>query len=209
MTERGNMTTVKRSTTALRALVVIGALAASAFMTGCASMYVDTATKEVPVSEMKKPAQVKPTQVVFEFQTKGAPNATATKLLKDGVMAQVNESGLFAPANGTGSAMLSITLDNIPLTKDAATQGFVTGLTFGLAGSAVTDGYLCTVSYLPPGQTTPVVKTARHAIHTTLGSAAAPAGAGKPVDAMTAVKTMTRDIVSNALRDLSLDPTFN
>lgn len=203
------MTTLNRSTTALRALVVMGALAASAFMTGCASMYVDTATKEVPVSEMKKPAQVKPTQVVFEFQTKGAPNAAATNLLKEGVLAQVNESGLFAPASGPGAAMLTISLNNIPLTKDAASQGFVTGLTFGLAGSAVTDGYVCTVSYLPAGQSAPIVKTARHAIHTTLGSGSPPAGAGKPVDPTTAVKTMTRDVISNALRDLSLDPSFN
>lgn len=204
------MTTVKRSTPALRALLAIGALAASALMTGCAmTTYVDTATKEVPVSDMKKPAQVKPTQVVFEFQSKGAPNAAATNLLKDPVMAQVNESGLFAPAAGPGSAMLTISINNVPLTQDATAQGFVTGLTFGLAGSAVTDGYVCTVSYLPPGQSTPVVKTARHAIHSTMGSGAPPAGAGKPVDMLTAVKTMTRDIVSTALRDLSLDPTFN
>ena len=203
------MTTVKRSTAALRALVVIGALAASAFTTGCASLYVDTATKEVPVSEMKKPAQLKPTQVVFEFQTKGAPNAAATKLLKDDVNAQVAGSGLFAPAAATGSAMLTISINNIPLTEDAASKGFVTGLTFGLAGSAVTDGYVCTVSYLPPGQSAPIVKTARHAIHATIGNASPPPGAGKPVDGVTAAKTMARDVISNALRDLSIDPAFN
>jgi len=203
------MTTVNRSTRAVRALVLMAAIAASGFITGCASMYVDTATKEVPVSAMKKPVQVKPTQVVFEFQTKGAPNATATKFLNDAVVAQVNETGLFAPAAASGSAMLTISINNIPLTDDVASKGFVTGLTFGLAGSAVTDGYVCTVSYLAPGATTPVVKTARHAIHTTLGNASPPAGAGKPVDGTTAVKTMTRDIVSNALRDLSNDPTFN
>jgi hypothetical protein len=178
-------------------------------MTGCASLYVDTATKEVPVSQMKKPAQLKPTQVVFEFQTKGAPNAQATSMLKDPVVAHVAESGMFAPAAASGSAMLTVTINNIPLTDDATSKGFVTGLTFGLAGSAVTDGYVCTLSYLPPGQSTPIVKTARHAIHATIGNASPPPGAGKPVDANTAVKTMARDIVSNALRDLSLDPAFN
>jgi hypothetical protein len=204
------MITINRSTKALRLLVLIGTLATSAAMTGCVShgMYVDTHTREVPVSDMKKPAELKPTQLVFEFQTRGAPNARATKALEEGVRAQVAESGLFAPAAGP-SAMLSIVVDNVPITSDAASQGFVTGLTFGLAGSAVTDGYVCTVSYLPLGTSTPVVKTARHAIHATLGNASPPPGAGAKVDAPTAVKTMLRDVVSNALRDLSLDPQFN
>jgi hypothetical protein len=198
-----------RSARVLRMLVVTGTLAVAMLSTGCASVYVDTATKEVPVAAMKKPAQQKPTQVVFEFQTKGAPNAAATNLLKDGVMTHVAETGLFGPAAAGGSAMVNIVINNVPLSDDAASKGFVTGLTFGLAGTAVTDGYICTVSYLPSGKSTPIVKTSRHAIHVTIGNASAPAGAGKPVDGNTAIKTMTRDIVSNALRDLSFDPTFN
>ena len=193
----------------MRILIIAGALAASSFMTGCASMYVDTATKEVPVAEMKKPAQLKPTQVAFEFKTRGAPNAAATKQLSDAVLKQVADSGLFAPAAATGSAMLNVSLDNIKLGDDPTSKAFVTGLTFGLAGTAVTDGYVCTVTYLAPGQTTPVVKKATHAIHATIGNASAPAGAGPKVDMTTAINTMTRDIVSNALRDLALDPAFN
>ena len=195
--------------TAMRAFVIAGALAASSLMTGCASVYVDTATKEVPVANMKKPAQLKPTKVTFEFMTRGAPNAAATKQLTDVVIKQVAESGLFAPAAETGSAMLTVSLDNIQLGDDKTSKAFVTGLTFGLAGTAVTDGYICTVTYLAPGQSTPVVKKATHAIHATIGNASAPVGAGPKVDMTTAVNTMTRDVVSNALRDLSLDPSFN
>jgi hypothetical protein len=165
------MISVHRSTLALRAFFIAGALAATTALTGCASLYVDTATKEVPIADMKKPAQPKPTQVVFEFQTKGAPNATATSQLKTEVLTYVEQTGLFAPA-APGAAMLTISINNIPLTDDAASKGFVTGLTFGLAGSAVTDGYVCTVSYLPAGQSTPVVKTARHAIHATIATPA-------------------------------------
>lgn len=203
------MTPVSRTTRFVRALVVSASLAAATLMTGCASMYVDTATKEVPVASMKKPAQLKPTQVAFEFTTRGAPNAAATKQLSDAVVKQVAESGLFAPAAPTGSAMLTVSLDNIKLGDDPTSKAFVTGLTFGLAGTAVSDGYVCTVTYLAPGKTTPVIKKATHAIHATIGNASAPVGAGPKVDATTAINTMTRDIVSNALRDLSLDPAFN
>lgn len=190
------------------ALLVSGA----ALLSGCASTYVDTATKEVPVANLKKPEQPKPVQLVFEFQTKGAPNSRATGFLKDDVARQVTESGLFstvATEPARGASLLSVTLNNVPLTQDAASQGFVTGLTFGLAGSAVSDGYVCTVSYLPAGQSAPIVKTARHAIHTTLGNANPPAGAVKSENVAAAVHKMTRDVLSNALKELSDDPSFN
>lgn len=191
----------------LSACVVAGA----ALLTGCASVYVDTATKAVPVSEMKKVAQPKPVRLVFEFQTKGAPNARATEFLKESVAEQVKKSGLFAAVDSTssGDAMLNITLDNVPLTDDAAAKGFVTGLTFGLAGSAVTDGYICTVTYLPAGQAKPIVKTARHAIHAVIGNAKAPTGAKKAESVEVAVRTMAQEVLSNALRDLSYDASFN
>ena len=196
----------------IRRIVMSTALAGAALLTGCASVYVDTATKEVPVSQMKKAAEPKPVQLVFEFQTKGVPNPRATTLLKDAVTKEVTDTSLFSkvatdPAPNVG--MLNVTLNNVPLTENAAGKGFVTGLTFGLAGSAVTDGYICTVSYLPAGQATPIVKTARHAIHTTVGNANPPAGVQKSASMLEAVNQMTRDVLSNALKDLSYDPAFN
>ena len=65
-------------------LTVIGLSALA--LSGCASFYVDTATKEIPVEAYKKPALAKPVQVVFEFQTKGVANAAATKFLSPQVM---------------------------------------------------------------------------------------------------------------------------
>ncbi|OFA06466.1 hypothetical protein [Duganella sp. HH101] len=196
----------------LRRLFVIAALSVSAMLTGCASVYVDTATKEIPVSAMKKVAQPKPVQLTFEFQTKGAPNARATEFLKGAVSEQIKASGLFATvetAPATDLSVLSVKLDNIPLTANAASQGFVTGLTFGLAGTAVTDGYVCTLQYLPAGQEKMITVSAKHSIHTTLGNASPPPTAKKSADASEAVKTMTHEVLSNALRDLAADPSFN
>lgn len=194
----------------VRRLVLSAMLAASAMLTGCASQYVDTATKEIPVAEFKKPAQPRPVHLSFQFQSNGAPNGRASDFLRDAVSAQIKESGLFVLDSGSapGGAMLNVVLNNVPITKDAAAQGFVTGLTFGLAGTAVTDGYICQVSYLGAGQATPLTASARHAIHTTLGNASAPAGAEKAANGEAAVRTMTRQILSNALRDLSTNPAF-
>lgn len=180
-------------------------------LSGCASFYVDTATKEIPVEAYKKPASAKPVQVVFEFQTKGVANAAATKLLSPQVMEQIKGSGLFSEVKETpvaDGALLSVVLNNVPLTDDAFSKGFVTGLTFGLAGSQVSDGYICTMKYLPAPQAAPITKTARHAIHTVLGAKEGPANGTKMESVEMAVKTMTRQIVSTALDDLSHDPAF-
>ena len=192
---------------AARALCVVGAVA----LTGCSSMYVDNGTKEVAAASFKKPAQAKPVQLVFEFQTKGAPNARATQLLKDQVVEQVKTSGLFSQVAETpiaGGALLSVTLNNVPLTDDAFRKGFVTGLTFGLAGSQVSDGYVCTAKYLAPSAAEPITKSARHAIHTVIGSGAAPQNAEKAANPEAAVRTMTRQIVSTVLNDVSQDASF-
>jgi hypothetical protein len=189
-------------------MLLIACVAAATALTGCASFYVDTATKEVPVAEYKKPAELKPVQLLFEFQTKGALNTRATEVLKAQIAEQVKSSGLFSEVQDkavNGGATLSITLNNVPLTDNAFGKGFVTGLTFGLAGSQVSDGYVCTAKYISDARPTPIVKVARHAIHTNVGAGSAPPNAIKADSIDAAVRTMTRQIVSTALNDLSQD----
>ena len=190
-------------------LLAVGLLALT--ITGCATFYVDTATKEIPATAFKKPATLKPVQVVFELQTKGVANATATQYLAAQVKEQIKTSGLFSELKETPVAegsLLSVVLNNIPLSDDAFGKGFVTGLTFGLAGSQVTDGYVCTLKYLPTSQSAPITKTARHAIHAVLGAKEDPPNAVKMESVDLAVTTMTRQILSTGLNDLSRDPGF-
>lgn len=180
-------------------------------LSGCANVYVDGNTKEVSVSQFRKPNQPRPVQAFFEFQTKGVANARATDLLKGQVMDQIKSSGLFSEVSEgpvKGGALLSITLNNIPITDDAFSKGFVTGFTFGIAGSQVTDGYVCTARYVNDVSAQAIVKQARHAIHTTVGNSATPTNATKAKDTKEAVTAMSRQVVSNVLNDLSQDPDF-
>lgn len=186
-------------------------LAATALLGGCASAYLDGTTKEIPVAQFKRPATPAPVQVLFDFQTKGVTNAQASALLRERVVAQVKASGLFSEVGMNAvpnGAVLSITLNNVPLSDDAFAKGFVTGLTFGLAGSQVSDGYVCTASYRASGDAAPLVKQARHAIHTTMGAAATPGNATKMPDHKEAAFQMTSQVISNVLNDLSQDPEF-
>lgn len=192
-----------------RAVRVVALLGAAA-LTGCATHYVDGSTKEVNAAQFKKPVQAKPVQLVFEFQTKGVVNARGTDFLKSQVIEQVQGSGLFSQVDDKpvpGGALLSVTLNNVPLTDDAFSKGFAAGLTFGLAGSQVSDGYVCTVKYLGTGQDA-LTKTARHAIHTTVGASKTPDNAVKVDNIEQGVRMMTKQVVSTALNDLSQDAAF-
>jgi hypothetical protein len=195
----------------LRRGASVAAAALTVALTGCATHYVDGATKEVSATQFRKPAAPQPVQLVFEFQTKGVANANATQQLKAQVLQRVKDSGLFSSVDEKpvpSGSLLSLKLNNVVLTDDAFSKGFATGLTFGLAGSQVSDGYICTVSYFGNGQGAPVTKTARHAIHTTLGAAKSPGNAEKAASIQEAVTKMTSQIVSTALNDLSQDPAF-
>jgi len=202
------MTTLNRPATAgwrwLLALVL-------PILPGCANFYVDGNTKEVQPAQFHKPAAPQPTQFFYEFQTKGVANAAATGQTRGTVLAQVKSSGLFSTVSEepvTGGRNLSIVVNNVPMTDDAFNKGFVTGLTFGIAGSHVSDGYVCTARYRANATAPAVTKQARHAIHTTLGSGDPPANAVKTDGVKEAVDLMLHQLVSNVLNEISHDPQF-
>ncbi len=194
-----------------RSVYATVALASTLLLSGCANFYVDTGLKDVPPQDIAKPASPQDVQLIFEFRTKGVANAGATALLKDQVTQLVSESGVFARVSGTpeqSAGFLSVVIDNVPLSDDAFSKGFVTGLTFGLAGNTVTDGYVGTIEYTPAGQKKSIKTTVRHAIHTTVGAQGAPANATPSASLDEAAKTMTRHVVMNGLKTLSHDKSF-
>lgn len=142
-------------------------------LSGCLSTrsYVDTALPRVGKAEVGTVATPGPVQVLAEFRTQGNANARATGFMKPRVVAVVNESGLFASATeaaAANGATLSVVIDNVPLTDNAAAKGFGTGLTFGAVGTMVTDGYTATLTYRRGDENKSV--EVKHAIHTTVGN---------------------------------------
>lgn len=185
---------------------------ALAILSGCASYYVDSNVKEVDSSQFKKPNPLHPVQVLVEFQTKGVANERATTVVKSIVLAQVRASGLFSDvseAPATDGALLSVTINNVPLSDDVFVKGFVTGFTFGLVGSTVGDGYVCSAQYVATTSSEPITVRARHAIYGAFGlTAVPPPNAIKSANVTDAVTLMTKQIVSVVLNDLSRDAAF-
>lgn len=166
-------------------------------------MYVDPGLPAVSKSDFRTSAESKPVHLLYEFRTKGAANATATKETRTIVVDAINESGLFSSvtdtADASAPARLKIVIDNVPLTDNVVGKGVGTGLTFGLAGNMVTDGYVCIVSQTNGNATDEVL--VKHAIHTTIGNHGGPDNL-TPVPPKQAITTVINQMVLTALKEL-------
>lgn len=195
-----------------RALRAALAVFACLVLSGCLSMksYVDPALPVVKAADIDAPASPATANLLYEFRTKGNANARATTLTRGFALSAANESGVFtrviegagAPADG----QLTIVIDNVPVTDNAAAKGFGTGLTLGLAGSIVTDGYVCTARYVRGSD--PVKEVVlRHSLHTTIGNKSGPEGL-TAVTMDQGVETVVKQLVLNALKQLADDGAF-
>jgi hypothetical protein len=190
----------------LQRMLRSGAILALALLTSaCASFYVDPVLPKVEPKDIAKPSWAPaPVQLLVEFKTNGAANATATQQVRPMVVEAVSRTGLFSPVSAEPVAdgrVLTVSINNVANLGDAAAKGFVTGLTFGAAGNLVTDGYVADMSFAQPGQParTAVVK---HAMHTQVGAGQVPPTL-KPVPSMIeGVKQIVDQMVLTGLKEL-------
>jgi hypothetical protein len=192
----------------IRILNALLVLISAVSLSGCLSVksYVDPGLPSAGAESVVPIASPAPIQVLYEFRNKGAANAKATELTNARVLQVVKQSKLFSEVSAVpvaGQRRLTITVDNVPITSegDAKAKGFGTGLTFGLVGSMVTDGYVCEATYSAEGGA-PVKFNFRHAMHTTIGNASGPAGL-TGLSPQEAVYAMLDQLTWSILRDLS------
>jgi hypothetical protein len=179
-------------------------------LSGCLSTrsYIDPALPLTGKADVGSATTPGPVQVLSEFRTNGNANARATALMRPRVLAVLNESGLFSSASESQTASagrLTMVIDNVPLTENAAGKGFGTGLTFGAVGTMVSDGYTATMTYTRGSESKEV--TVKHAIHTTVGNHSGPAGL-TPVSMDEAANKVIDQLTWNGLKQLSEKGAF-
>ena len=173
-------------------------------LSGCLApkMYVDTSVPTVGKGDIVGPAQPAPVQVLYEFHTKGAANSGATSQTRPYVIDAATQSGLFSMVSATpvSGGVLTVTINNVADTDDAMSKGIGTGLTMGLVGTMVKDGYVCAATYTRDGKTTDA--SVHHAIYTTIGNHDGPPGM-TPLDPQAAVQKMIGQATWNLLKQLA------
>jgi hypothetical protein len=188
------------------ALRVVLAVVVGAPLVGClsAKSYVDPALPAVEKHDLTAAKDRAPVQLLFEFQTKGEPNGAVTKAMTPRVLEVAKASELFSEVSAdsvSNGRKLLITINNVADTDSAVGKGIGAGATLGLAGTMVTDRYVCDAQLLAPGKP-PVRFSYRHAIHTTIGNKEGPPNL-VAYRTQEAAHIVIDQLVWSALRDIS------
>lgn len=196
------------NTTAKTMVLVLCVLAVALVMQGCITTksYVDPAFPKVGLSEVKSlEGAAQPLVLDFQFLRNGTAMPKITQAVRPNVETILADTGYFAPiltSKEASEQQLTIKLDNVGDIKEAKNKGFATGLTFGLAGNTVTDGYIFSASFLKTGKN-PFEKTYNHAIVSTVGNAKGPEGQ-TPLKTTEAFDVVLQELLLNLVNDLKI-----
>ena len=96
---------------------------------------------------------------------------------------------------------MHVVVNNIADMGSAAAKGFGTGLTFGLAGSVVTDLYEISIEF-SDGNGGNIRNDYKHALHTTIGNKKAPLDGVAPTSPADGFGTIVEQTVLNFIKDM-------
>jgi hypothetical protein len=184
-------------------LRLIAVLVTSSLVQGCISThsYVDPQFHHASFGDLARSQPPYALSVKSEFQRNGVEQPRVERQLRDDVERTLRASGVVVPYDGKGSAdgEISIVVNNVTDLCSAAAKGFGTGLTLGLVGSHVMDGYEMTARLTQSDSVEE--RKYQHAIISTVGNAAGPPGL-TPVALATAFNQVVDDLVLNFLKDM-------
>lgn len=171
-------------------------------ITGCvrSTSYVDPSYGKVGYENLTRRVTPYQWQITAEFQRNGTHFAKVDESLLGKVELVVRASGMATPSTDASAPKLKVIVNNIADLGEARAKGFGTGLTFGLAGSLVTDFYEMEVA-LTDGDKV-IRKTGyRHALYSTIGNASGPPGL-TPTTPAEGFSKIVEQLMLNALKDI-------
>ena len=181
-------------------------LVATVMISGCSEHYVDpnfslaTYDDIQPVAERHK-AYVEAVFIVFN----GEPNEKLSASVKNHAVRALRSTGALTIAEEEAAEIhIKLRMENVVSAGElagATAKGMVTGFTFGLVGTAVTDGFVMTITYSDP-EHGELVKEYKHAVHTTIGVKDAPFKNVQSKSMDDAFATIIEELMLNFVHDM-------
>ncbi len=173
-------------------------------LSGCVSSrsYVDPQYRKAGYDAIARLDPPIPVALDVKFLRNGALAPEGDPALRANAERTLRATGAFVPAAdaATASRTISIVANNISDSSAAGWKGFGTGLTFGLAGSTIEDGYEFTCTYRD-ATGHGISKVYKDVIYTALGDDRPPAGQ-PTTTANDAFAHVVEDAVLNFVKDL-------
>ena len=176
---------------------------------GCATTksYVDPGFSRASYDDITRRSEPYRIKITVEFQRNGKHLPQADSELMGHVERVVRGTGFAIPATQDTSGELKVVVNNVADMGKAAAKGLGTGLTFGLAGSTVTDYYEMEASLSLNDKV--IKKTGyKHALHTTVGQKKAPQGL-EPMTPSAAFGKIVEQLILNFINDIQKSPELS
>ncbi|MCF2858401.1 hypothetical protein L1286_13010 [Pseudoalteromonas sp. SMS1] len=172
-------------------------------LSGCISpkTYVDPTFAKASYQDVKSVQKKYSTNVIVEFQRNGEAFERANKEVRNHVERTLRATGVIIPSNDNPAFSLKIVVNNLADLGEAAAKGFGTGLTFGAAGSLVTDYYEVSITYID-NSGKELTKKYKHALHTTIGNKKAPFENVDPTSPADAFGSVVEQVILNFITDM-------
>lgn len=120
--------------------------------------------------------------------------------LRDNAERVLRGTGVIVATNEQSVGEVKVVVNNIADMSAAMAKGFGTGLTFGLAGSTVTDAYEMSISITANGKT--VSRTGvKHSLYTIVGRGEVPAGS-EAIPPNVAFERVLEQMILRALHEM-------
>ncbi len=146
-----------------------------ASLSGCISpkTYVDPSFSKATYDDINPVVDKYESEILVEFQRNGKLFERANKEVRGHVERTLRATGVITPSLEDANISVKVTVNNVADMGEAAAKGFGTGLTFGAAGSLVTDYYKITIEFTDSNGKK-LTENYKHALHTTIGNKSAP-----------------------------------
>lgn len=167
-------------------------------LTGCISSktYIDPNFEKATYEDVKSVAKKYDTQIFVEFQRNGETLEAVNKEVLNHVERTLRATSIVTPSQGGADYSIKVIVNNIADIGEAAAKGFGTGLTFGAAGSTVTDYYEVKIEYTDKSGIN-LTKDYKHALHTTIGNEDAPFEGAIPTTPADGFGTVVEQVLLN------------
>ena len=172
-------------------------------LTGCISpkTYVDPSFSKASYEDVAPVKTKYQSTILVEFQRNGQHFSRADSELRGHVERTLRASGVVVPGDPSSIYSIKVVVNNIADMGEAAAKGVGTGLTFGAAGSLVTDYYEATIEFIDENGTKHV-GTYKHALHTTIGNKKAPFENVQPTTPADGFGTVVEQTLLNFIKEM-------
>jgi len=173
----------------------------ASLLSGCISpkSYIDPKYAAISEADLKQLEERHIVSLDVEFMRNGERFESVDEELKSKVEMALVKSGVVSLAENEQPIKLKVVCNNIADIEAAVAQGFGTGLTLGLSGTAITDYYEIHIEMTQGG--TILEKKYEHALHSTIGNKAAPFPV-EPISPEAAFEGVIEDVIFEFIKEM-------